>query len=249
LGTGHDARMKPVLALLLAASMLAGCGGGSGSPLPRTPPPPAAATQKPGTYSYATRGFDSVRALVTGRHEYPPRTTVTVSKEGCTLLERWDAFPERWSESRSCIEGDRWRLASLVDYHEFFGESLRERYDCSGELIPRPAQIRTGFRWTDSCRALDGAAALGGTALGGRTLKVGGKRVRTVLLRLRATLRGRVRGLNVVDSWLLRSNGLLVRREVRSDTRVDSAVGTVAGVERYTLRLRSLEPKAPAPPG
>jgi hypothetical protein len=185
-----------------------------------------------------------VQAIVSGRHAYPSVTSVSVAKEGCDLIERWDALPERWSEFTSCVVGSRWRLLSLVDYHEFFGESLEQRYDCRGRFVPRPATIPTGFRWTDHCRSPDSTATLSGTALGTKQQAVGGKRVRTVLIRLRARLRGRVRGTYVIDSWLLRTNGLLVRREVESDTVVASSVGTVKGRERYSLRLRSLAPEA-----
>jgi hypothetical protein len=231
-------------ALVLAAFSPAGCGGSGSSGSRAAPKSAAAAVQKPGAYSYATRGADRVEAIVSGHHAYPRVTTVTVSRQGCDLVERWDALPERWSESTSCVVGSRWRLLSLVDYHEFFGESLEQRYDCRGRFVPRPSLVRKGFQWTDRCGSTGSTATLQGTALGVKRLKVGGKPVQTVLLRLRAQLRGRIRGTNVIDSWLLRSTGLLVRRVVRSDTTVDSSVGTVTGRERYSLELRSLSPEA-----
>lgn len=233
-------RSLALVAALLAAGWLAACGG-SGSKTPSRQSA-AAAVQKPGVYSYATRGADRVAAIVSARHAYPPETPVSVAKQGCDLIERWDALPERWSEFTSCVVGTRWRLLSLVDYHEFFGESLEQRYDCRGRFIPRPALIRTGFRWTDNCRSQGATATLNGTALGTKIQRVDGKPLRTVLLRLDARLRGRVRGTYVIDSWLLRSTGLLVRREVRSDTVVESSVGTVKGREHYSLKLRSLIP-------
>jgi hypothetical protein len=233
------------LVLLLAAGWLTACGGSSRSPAGNSSPPPAsAAVQKPGTYSYATRGADRVDAVVTGRHRYPPITTVTVFRQGCSLVERWDALAERWSESRSCVAGSRWRLVELIDYHEFFGESVEQHYDCEGRFIPRPALVHAGFRWTDRCRAPGASATLDGTVVRIQKLAVDGKPAPTVLLRLRGRLRGRIRGTNVIDSWLLRSTGLLVRREVRGDLVLDSSVGKVKGTERYSLRLRSLEPAA-----
>jgi hypothetical protein len=234
-------RSLALVAALLAAGWLASCGGSGSSKTPSRQSAQAA-VQKPGAYSYATRGADRVAAIVSGRHAYPRETTVSVAKQGCDLIERWDALPERWSEFTSCVVGTRWRLLSLVDYHEFFGESLEQRYDCRGRFIPRPALIHAGFRWTDHCRSPGATATLNGTALGTRTQRVDGKRLRTVLLRLDARLRGRVRGKYVIDSWLLRSTGLLVRREVHSDTVVASSVGTVKGRERYSLELRSLTP-------
>jgi hypothetical protein len=230
------------LLLLLAAGWMTACGEGSHSAGNSSPPAAGTAVQKAGTYSYATQGADRVNAVVTGRHRYPRLTTVTVFRQGCNLVERWDALAERWSESRSCVAGRRWRLVSLVDYHEFFGESVEQHYDCEGRFVPRPALVRTGYRWTDHCRAPGATATLDGTVVRMENLAVEGKRVPTVLLRVRARLNGRIRGRNVIDSWLLRSTGLLVRRDVRSDLVLDSSLGKVEGTERYSLRLRSLEP-------
>jgi hypothetical protein len=234
-------RSLAVLALVVVAGGLAACGGGSGTK-PKKPAAPGEAVQPPGVYTYATTGADRVKAIVTGRHDYPPQTPITVIREGCGVTERWDPLPERWSESSFCLMGKRWRLSSIVDYHSFFGESLRQRYDCRGRFVPRPALIRAGFTWVDRCTGPGATATLRGEALGPRRLEVEGKPVETVLVRLRAELSGRVRGVNVSNSWLRRTDGLLVRREVTSDTDVDSSVGKVKGIERYSLRLRSLEP-------
>ena len=64
-----------------------------------------------------------------------------------------------------------------------------------------------------------------------------------VRLRVRAAFSGRVTGGYVMDSWLRRSDGLLLRRTFESETRVRSAVGTVPARERYSLRIRSLQPR------
>jgi hypothetical protein len=231
-------RSAVVLVLLLAIS-IAGCGSDNSPP---GSAPAGEAVQKPGAYTYATRGFDRVSAVLPSRHDYPAETTVTVSRSGCGIAERWDALPERWSVSRFCIDGRRWRLRSIIDYHEFFGQSVREQYDCTGPLIPRPDLVRKGLRWTDRCTSQQGTATVRGSALGTRVLEVDGKKVTTGVFRLRARLRGSIQGVNVTDSWLLRTTGLLVRREVTSTTVVDSQVGPVDGREHYSLMLRSLDP-------
>ena len=46
-----------------------------------------------------------------------------------------------------------------------------------------------------------------------------------------------------MDSWLRRSDGLLLRRTFESETRVRSVVGIVPDRERYSLRIRSLQPR------
>jgi hypothetical protein len=46
-----------------------------------------------------------------------------------------------------------------------------------------------------------------------------------------------------MHSWLRRSDGLLLRRTFRSDSRVEALVGSVPAREQYELRLRSLTPR------
>jgi hypothetical protein len=67
---------------------------------------------------------------------------------------------------------------------------------------------------------------------------VGGERVR-----IRRRLGGDVRGSYEMESWLRRSDGLLLRRTFESETRVDAIVGSVPAREEYDLRLRSLQPR------
>ena len=61
---------------------------------------------------------------------------------------------------------------------------------------------------------------------------------------MRTALSGRVQGAYVLDSWLRRTDGLLLRRTFDSETRARSVVGTVPARERYTLSIRALEPDA-----
>jgi hypothetical protein len=232
---------RRLVIVFLLATFAAGCGSGNSSP-PSTAPP-GEAVQEPGSYIYATRGFDRVEAIVPSRHDYPDETTVTVTKESCGIAERWDALPERWNVTTFCISGKKWRLRSIVDFHEFFGQSVREQYDCTGDLIPRPALIKVGTRWADHCRSSRGTATISGAVLGAEDVEVDGKKVSTVRFRLRARLRGSIRGVNTSDSWLQRTNGLLIRRAVTSTTEVDSEVGPVTGTERYSLVLKSLKPE------
>ncbi len=230
--------LRPILALAIALSV-AGCGSGSDS---EEAPAAPAGTQPPGTYSYATTGFEQIGGPLPGRHRYGPRSTITVDLSGCELTERWDGTPERWAEWRYCVEGGEWQLRSVTDHHEFFGRVEEYSYRCSGRRVPRPAQVEEGFRWTDRCRArATGAIARGEVAAIG-PVKAAGTTVEAVHLRVRTALSGRVRGAYVLDSWLRRKDGLLLRRTFDSRTRVRSVVGTVPARERYELSIRALEP-------
>jgi hypothetical protein len=233
---------RAVTALVLTALSLTGCGGGDSTP--EGPPKPSAASfQAQGDYSYATSGFERLSAVVASRHAYPRRSTVTVARAGCGFSERWEPRPERISESRFCVEGTRFRLAAITDYHEFFGQSTLQRFRCRGRFVPRAPTVRIGFRWTDRCRGAGSRVTVRYVAVREQEIEVGGRPVRTVLVRTRARLRGRIEGLNAYDSWLSRADGLLVRRVVRSDTVIDSPFGEVSDRERYSLALRSTSPR------
>ena len=219
---------------------LGACGDDGGGQEPR--PQPDAQTQPTGVYRYATEGFERIGGPLPGRLAYPATTTVAVGRSGCTLSERWEARPERYAEWRYCVTGTNWRLRSVTDYHEFFGNAQRRAYRCSGRAVPRPARIEEGFRWTDRCRARSTTAVARGEVLAGARVRVNGKRVAAVRLRVRTRLGGDVRGAYTMDSWLRRTDGLLLRRTFTGDSRVDAIIGAVPAHEEYELRLRSLTP-------
>ena len=223
-------------ALSLAAFGWA-CGGSD------SPPPSGDGTRQPeGVYSYVTGGFERLSAAIASQHDYPRSSTVTVSPEDCGFAERWEPRPERSSEWRFCVDGARWRLALLLDYHEFFGQPVMQRFACRGPLVPRGPTVPLGFRWTDRCRGAGSRVTVRYRAVKEQVQEVSGRPVKTVLVRARAVLRGRIDGVNRLDSWLSRENGLLVRRRVKSDTSIDSPFGKVRDQERYVLRLSSMSP-------
>jgi len=216
------------------------CGGSSSGPEPR---PPSGSPIEQGEYSYATTGFERLRAAFSTAHRYPRTSTVTVEDTACGYTERWQPRPERMTEWRFCTSGRRWRLASLYDYHEFFGQAVVQRFTCRGPPVPRPPTVRLGFRWTDRCTGAGSRVTVRYVAARETVLRVGGEKVKTVLIRARARLSGRIDGRNANNSWLSRSEGLLVRRTVRSDTAIRSPFGKLADGERYRLELRSPTPR------
>jgi hypothetical protein len=230
--------------LIAVALWLAACGGAGDGAAHRSQAPRADTTIQPsGVYTYATRGFERLSAVFASRHDYPRVSRVDVQRGGCGFSERWQPRPERWSEWRYCIAGSRWRLETLLDYHEFFGQAVRQRFACQGRFVPRPTKVPVGFRWTDRCRGAGSRVTVRYRALRDETVSAGGKRVKTVLVRAQAQLRGQIAGVNVIDSWLSRANGLLVRRAVTSATAIGSPFGKLRDSERYALTIRSLKPQ------
>lgn len=233
-------RSAALTACALLVASLSACG--DEGPVQKAQPP-AAAAQPEGVYRYATEGFERIGGPLPGRLAYPATTTIAVERSGCTLTERWEARPERYAEWRYCVTGTTWRLLSVTDYHEFFGNAQRRVYRCSGRAVPRPARIEEGFRWTDRCRARSTTAVARGVVLGSARALVGGKPVTAVHLRVRTRLGGDVRGAYTMDSWLRRADGLLLLRSFKSDSLVDAIIGAVPAHEEYELRLRSLTPR------
>jgi hypothetical protein len=236
--------MKPrrLAALAAAALWLTACGGSGDGAGPERPQRPASA-QPEGEYAYRTKGFERLSAVVASQHDYPRTSTVDVTPQGCGFTERWEPRPERSSEWRFCVDGSRWRLAQLIDYHEFFGQPVTQRFACRGPAVPRAPTLQAGFRWTDRCRGAGSRVIVRYEAVREQPVAVGGRTVSTMLVRARARLRGRIDGVNLLDSWLSRENGLLVRRRVKSDTSIDTPFGKVTDRERYALALRSLSPR------
>jgi hypothetical protein len=226
------------VACTFVALSLGACGNGEKAETPK----PTPGVQPQGVYRYATKGFERIGGPLPGRLSYRSTSNITVDSFGCTLSERWEPRPERYAEWHYCVEGATWRLRSVTDYHEFFGNAQRRAYRCSGRAVPRPAAIPPGYRWTDSCRARKTTAVARGTAIGNERVTVDAETVPAVHLRVRTRLGGDVRGAYTMDSWLRRADGLLLRRTFSSDSRVRAIIGTVPAHEEYTLRLRSLTP-------
>jgi hypothetical protein len=233
-------RRPACVVFVLLVSVVAGCGDGDGDGV--SAPTGPAGVPREGAYRYVTTGFERIGGPLPGRLNYPRTSTVTVDASGCILSELWEPRPERYAEWRYCVTGGTWRLRSVIDYHEFFGNAQRRAYRCSGRAVPRPATIRIGFRWTDRCRARRTTAVARAEAVAIERVPVGGERVPAVHLRVRTQLGGDVRGAYTMDSWLRRIDGLLLRRRLVSDTRVDALVGSVPAHEQYELRLSALEP-------
>ena len=236
-------KLRLIAALVAATFLLAACGGGSDSKPAAQHAPVRPATQPLGAYSYATSGFERLSAVFSSTHRYPARSTVEVTRTACGFTERWVPRLERSSESRFCLRGQRWRLDALVDYHEFFGQAVRQRFACRGPFVPRPQVVHVGSRWTDRCRGAGSRVTVAYRAAGERTVGVAGRSVRTVVIRARAALRGRINGVNEIDSYLARRDGLLVRREMNSATAIESPFGKIRDREQYRLGLVSLTPR------
>ena len=196
-----------------------------------------------GVYVYATTGYEETDALSGQRHDYPSRTTMTISPHGCGSIWRWQPLDERWEESEGCRRASGVVLNRVSIYHEFFRQGIREDFHCGDDALVWPAVPhagdRWGFRWDSSGTRIDMVVSV----IGFETRTVGPDRIRAVHIRYDATLSGENEGRQLQDRWLDASSGLALRIVSSIDARATTPVGKAAYSERYTIDLISTTPQ------
>jgi hypothetical protein len=214
-------------------------------PTPSTAAPPADADPLPadGVYLYNTTGSEEVDILGGAHHDYPAQTTITVQRAGCGLVTRWDAIRERWDERRSCLVDRRQDVREVIQYHEFFGTADERHFTCDPGSFDRPADETPGATWTVRCATDDTVATTTLTLVGVESVDVGGQSVEALHVRSVTSVDGATKGTQRFESWLLRTNGLLVRRVSTNDSISNSPFGKTHYREHYELRLTSLQPQ------
>jgi hypothetical protein len=229
----------------VATSATASEGRTSEQPTPSTAPPPADADPLPadGVYLYNTTGSEEVDILGGAHHDYPAQTTITVQRAGCGLVTRWDAIRERWDERRSCLVDRRQDVREVIQYHEFFGTADERHFTCDPGSFDRPADETPGATWTVRCATDDTVATTTLTLVGVESVDVGGQSVEALHVRSVTSVDGATKGTQRFESWLLRTNGLLVRRVSTNDSISNSPFGKTHYREHYELRLTSLQPQ------
>jgi hypothetical protein len=196
-----------------------------------------------GVYRYATDGSESIDTTAfSTAHNYDGVSTIALTPSRCGIRERWQPLVERWTEGNLCVGADSTHVVWVRDFHEFFGRSKEVSYDCTGGYAPYAGQLRPGDRWQTRCTSDQGTVVSRVEVVGLESVRVAGEPIEAVHLRARATLDGDPDGSDVRDSWIRRSDGLLLRRTDRSKAHVDVAGGGDFE-ERYELRLLGTEPQ------
>jgi hypothetical protein len=163
------------------------------------------------------------------------------------LATRWDAVlacPRRAppvSDGEPVVGG--WRLISQSEEHEFAGHVDRRTYLCTPTSTYRPAHVAAGVRWTSRC-AIHGTTTVdASTVLGPRTLMLGGRRTRTLLIRTTTRVSGDTTGAGTAFTWVLPATGLTVHRTIANTSTTDTIVGDVRYEERAALALNQPRPR------
>lgn len=193
-----------------------------------------------GVYRYATRGGEGVDSPVLDTtHDYNGTSTVVLSAGSCGERERWQVLDGRWTEVELCPAAHGETSGAVVEFHEFFGTDQKDVFHCHGEDLP----LRDGAESRSSCASDDSSISTVSRVVGVERLHVGAATYDAAVIRSRGRLRGANSGTTVRREWRRRSDGLLLRRTVDSDTETSTPVGDAHYTERYGIRLLSTAPK------
>ncbi len=196
-----------------------------------------------GVYVYATDGEEHVSALGGSTHRYPSETTITITAIDCGQRQRWSPLDERWDDEELCTSDAGLVRRSLRIHHQFFGMSDDQTFSCPAGHLLVPARPVTGDSWSTDCVA-DAVHTTGtGEVVGFEARLVGADSVPTVHVRMIEDGTGSSVSHGQDDFWLRVSDGLLIERVSRVDSRSESPVGEVTYSEQYSLRLLSLVPR------
>jgi len=195
-----------------------------------------------GVYVYATTGFERI-SFGGLEHAYPARSTITITPTRCGIRLRWDVLTARRTAWNYCLGARGLVRTGSRELHRFYDRNETTVYVCGRGWLLVPLHPRTNRHWPLRCADAQGGRERGtGSVVGFATLHVAGRAVRTVHVRLRATLAGRSEGTAADDYWLRTSDRLPVRIVTRSDTATRSPIGAVRYAEQATLTLVSPEP-------
>jgi hypothetical protein len=196
-----------------------------------------------GVYRYWTRGSEGIETEAASiGHNYGSSTAIALTPTRCGVKERWQPLVQSWTEGEICLAPKTSRVVAVRTFHEFFGESKLVRYGCLGGSVPYSAELRPGMHWVTTCRSDSGTVISHVDVEGVGKVKVGGRPIEAVHLHSSVKLSGDPDGTDTQDTWLRRSDGLLLRRVNNSMAHV-SAGGGGEFSEHYEIELISTKPQ------
>jgi hypothetical protein len=196
-----------------------------------------------GVYRYSTRGSEEIESTAFGTgHRYGAVTGITLTPTRCGVKERWQPLVESWTEGELCLAPQTSRVVAVRNFHEFFGESKLVHYSCVGGSALYSAKLRPEMRWVTRCRSDTGTVASDVRVVGLGKIKVAGMPIEAVHLHSAVRLSGDPAGIDTQNSWLRRSDGLLLRRTESSKAHVDAGGGSEFN-EHYEIALISTKPQ------
>jgi hypothetical protein len=192
-----------------------------------------------GVYRYATQGSEAVKtAFIGATHDYDGTSTIVLSAGRCGERERWQVLSGRWSEAEACESPAGEASATVIEFHEFFGQGQEDLLRCDSS----PVSEKPGARFASSCRSEDFSISNRSRVVEVEPVSVGGETFDATHVETRSVFGGENSGTAERDEWRRRSDGLLLRRSAESDADTSAGGGSHYS-ESYTIRLLSVTPK------
>lgn len=192
-----------------------------------------------GVYRYGTQGTESVKTPLLGTtHDYGGISTIVLSKGPCGERERWQVLDGRWTEAEACPGKHNGGTATVTEFHEFFGTGQEDVFHCRSDAV----SARPGAHFTSYCSSDDSSIDNTSRVIGIEEVAIGNESFVTTHVQTRSVFGGANSGTAQRDEWRRRSDGLLLRRSVKSEADTSQAGGTHYS-ERYTIRLLSTTPR------
>jgi hypothetical protein len=191
-----------------------------------------------GVYRYETRGGESVDSPVLNTtHDYNGTSTVVLSAGRCAERERWQVLDGRWTEGELCASHGR-TTGTVTEFHEFFGVGQKDSFHCHSDAT----SARIGSRFSSFCESDDSSISTTSHVVGTAKVYVGGVPYDATQVTSSSVLGGADSGSAQRREWRRRSDGLLLRRTVRSEADTSTAGGSHY-TEHYAIKLLSTAPK------
>lgn len=209
----------------------AGAGGARG-----TPPP--------GVYAYTTRGFEELS--VPGTHRaYPTSTTITLTPGGCGVDVRWDALVEHVEELQLCTGPDgSVAVASARTDETFLNVATQQVATCDPAAWLRPPNAAAGQQWRFGCRSARTTWSADGTVMGLDTVRVDGRSLSALHVRVTMRISGQQNGTTTTDYWFAPNDSLLLAWAGTVDvSQGSSPLGSVQYHEQYRMDLLHAAPQ------
>lgn len=202
---------------------------------------------RPGVYSYATVGRESIDALGGTAHEYPSVTTITARPSSCGMTYTWTPLEERSERIELCWGGDgSVAISGYTSLHRFFGQDDRLAYECEPPVVLLPGVPSLGDLDAGSCSAPPLVETISVSIVSLDEVDVGGTRVAAATVALTIELDATddsTSGVATAELRLAMDSGLILRWEETTRSVSDSAIGDVDYDESFVLELTTLEPE------
>jgi hypothetical protein len=193
-----------------------------------------------GVYTYVTEGRESIKTLLTSKHEYPSESALTVTKAGCGVRMEWTPLEERSEFLEVCRVDGGLALMRYGGVHEFFGQRDERFVTCPERtwLIPPPGDTTV---LAAKCEGKEMTHTRTTVVVGVSSVVVDGTEVVGTEVRTEIITSGESTG-TTTSTMIFADNGLLLYWNDVVVGFSDSIIGKAEYNEQFLLTLTALVP-------